>query len=271
MRPPPASRGERTHRVDVEAIIEDALHSPRSTTPRHGIDTIVPNRRARRQYSFSRLYGTLHRRPQAVDDVDSPAERVLDPRGLGTLVHAVLAAMDLRQPGKIEELVSRYAKRHLGEDPSGVAEAVRMIERFVASPRFAEIAAAQDDHAEIEFLLRWPLAAGKEPETLISGYLDRLYRDSHGDWHVLDFKTNRVGESGVARVAAAYEMQMLVYGLATEQILGVPPASLTLHFLRTGEEYAFSWTRRLASGPCRWSKRASRPTSPRITRLSRMV
>ena len=57
----------------------------------------------------------------------------------------------------------------------------------------------------------------------------------------LDFKTNRVGKSGVAALAAAYEMQMLVYGLATEQILGVPPASLTLHFLRTGEEHAFAW------------------------------
>jgi ATP-dependent exoDNAse (exonuclease V) beta subunit len=116
-----------------------------------------------------------------------------------------------------------------------------MIERFVASPRFAELAAAQEDHAEIEFLLRWPLAASAEPETLIGGYLDRLYRDARGNWHVLDFKTNRVGESGVAPLAAAYEMQMLVYGLATEQILGMPPASLTLHFLRTGAEHAFAW------------------------------
>ena len=103
------------------------------------------------------------------------------------------------------------------------------------------MAAAQQDHAEIEFLLRWPLEASVEPETLISGYLDRLYRDAHGRWHVVDFKTNRVGESGVAALSAAYEMQMLVYGLATEQILGVPPASLTLHFLRTGEEHAFAW------------------------------
>jgi ATP-dependent helicase/nuclease subunit A len=240
--PPPASRGERAPRVDIEAMIDEALHSPGSTeAPRRGIDTIVPSEKARRQYSFSRLYGTLHLPPQAEDDPDRLAERSVDPRGLGTLVHAVLAALDIHQPGNCQELVNRYAKRHLGEDPGQAAIAVQMIERFVASPRFAELAAAQEDHAEIEFLLRWPLAASAEPETLIGGYLDRLYRDARGDWHVLDFKTNRVGESGVVGVAAAYEMQMLVYGLATEQILGVPPASLTLHFLRTGAEHGFAW------------------------------
>ncbi len=240
--PPPASRWERTPRVDVEAMIDEALHSPGSSAAhRHGIDTIVPSKKARRQYSFSRLYGTLHLPPQVVDDPDRLAERSVDPRGLGTLVHAVLAALDLRQPSNCQELVNRYAKRHLGEDPGQAAIAVQMIERFVASPRFAELAAAQEDHAEIEFLLRWPLPASAEPETLIGGYLDRLYRDARGNWHVLDFKTNRVGESGVAPLAAAYEMQMLVYGLATEQILGVPPASLTLHFLRTGAEHAFDW------------------------------
>jgi hypothetical protein len=34
---------------------------------------------------------------------------------------------------------------------------------------------------------------------------------------------------------------MLVYALASERILGVPPASLTLHFLRDGIEYPFAW------------------------------
>lgn len=238
--PPLASRSERAPRVDVEAMIDEALHGPTTTSaPRPGIGTIAPAR-ARRQYSFSRLYGTLHL-PPAVDDADRPSEPSIDPRGLGTLVHAVLAALDLRQPGSCRELVERYAKRHLGEDPAQVAIAVQMIEQFVASPRFASLAAAQEDHPEIEFLLRWPLEASAEPETLISGYLDRLYRDSHGNWHILDFKTNRVGKSGVASVAASYEMQMLVYGLATEQILGVAPASLTLHFLRSGQEHVFAW------------------------------
>jgi hypothetical protein len=57
----------------------------------------------------------------------------------------------------------------------------------------------------------------------------------------LDFKTNKIGDGGVAAVASAYEMQMYVYALAIERILKSPPASLILHFLRTGDEFTFEW------------------------------
>ena len=76
---------------------------------------------------------------------------------------------------------------------------------------------------------------------LLSGYLDRLYQDAAGKWHMVDFKTNRVTAKTMPRVADDYEMQMLVYALATERILGEAPASLTLHFLRGGLEQSFAW------------------------------
>jgi YD repeat-containing protein len=74
----------------------------------------------------------------------------------------------------------------------------------------------------------------------LRGFIDRLYQDANGNWHVLDFKTNRMTHS-VATLAAPYEMQMLVYALAAEKILASPPASLTLHFVRTGAEHEFAW------------------------------
>jgi hypothetical protein len=42
-------------------------------------------------------------------------------------------------------------------------------------------------------------------------------------------------------VAAGYEMQMLVYGLAAERLLGEPPRELALCFLRPGVEHCFTW------------------------------
>ena len=42
-------------------------------------------------------------------------------------------------------------------------------------------------------------------------------------------------------VAGQYEMQMLVYALAVEQILKCPPVELVLCFLRPGLEYHFVW------------------------------
>jgi ATP-dependent exoDNAse (exonuclease V) beta subunit len=68
-----------------------------------------------------------------------------------------------------------------------------------------------------------------------------LYQDAAGGWHILDFKTNVVTRENLADVAANYEMQMLVYAMAAENILKCPPQELSLHFLRTGGDFPFSW------------------------------
>jgi ATP-dependent helicase/nuclease subunit A len=79
---------------------------------------IPPDAAARRQFSFSRLTGELHApQPLAAGDftADEQAEPAIDPRGLGTLVHAVLAAVDFAAPGDVAALVARHAPRHLPE------------------------------------------------------------------------------------------------------------------------------------------------------------
>jgi RecB family exonuclease len=71
----------------------------------------------------------------------------------------------------------------------------------------------------------------------LQGYIDCLYRDAAGAWHIVDYKTNRVSAAQVARAARQYEMQMLLYAVAAESILGVRPQSLVLHFLQPGVEH----------------------------------
>ena len=235
------SRWAPRRRVDMDKIIGEALRGreiPRRA--QRAIGAVAPNLGARRQYSFSRLAGTLHQDSPAIE-MNSDSQSQIDPRGLGTLVHSVLAMMDFEGAVDCKHLVRLHAKRHLSDDAPEIGEAQEMIERFAASSRARELAAAREGHAEVEFLLGWPLEEGQPHETLIAGFIDRLCQDARGNWHVLDFKTNRVPTSGVADVAALYEMQMLVYGLATERILGAAPASLTLHFLRTGAEHSFAW------------------------------
>jgi len=56
-----------------------------------------------------------------------------------------------------------------------------------------------------------------------------------------DYKTNRVEPDRLAEVAAGYEMQMLLYALAVEQVLGRGPDELVLCFLRPGLEFSFPW------------------------------
>ncbi len=240
---PPVTKASSTRRgrLDLEKIVAEVERSKETPVASHrAIDAIGPDRGARRQFSFSRLAGTLHRQQEASEPTESDAPAAIDARGLGTLVHAVLAAIEFGQPVDVGELVQRHALRHLAGGAAEALEAQEMIERFMGSPRARGLASAGQCHAEVEFLLAWPPGSGSGG-LVLSGFIDRLYQDSAGDWHVLDFKTNRVSAANLKPQAAAYEMQMLVYALATEQILGSGPKSLTLHFLRTGQEFSFVW------------------------------
>jgi ATP-dependent helicase/nuclease subunit A len=157
-------------------------------------------------------------------------------------------------------LVERHALRHLPDGSGDLGEAVALVEQFLATPRAGELAAAKEVHRELEFLLSCetkgvgslfpgPLpgtcdyrGAEKTPDPFyLHGFIDCLYRDAAGRWRLLDYKTNRVAEEQMTEVASRYEMQMLVYGMAVEQITGQPPEELSLCFLRLGREHRFAW------------------------------
>jgi len=200
---------------------------------------------ARRQYSFSRLTGKLHAETPGLDvgplDADPLSEPSLDARGLGTLVHAVLAEIDFSRPGDVTAMVERLAPRHLPKAEQRLDEPVEMVQRFLASPRAGQLGAAQEVHAELEFLLAWPPGGEQSEGRYLQGFIDCLYRDDTGQWRLIDYKTNRATEDTLASVAAPYEMQMLVYALAAETILKSPPVELVLCYLRPGLEYHFNW------------------------------
>lgn len=201
---------------------------------------------APRRWSFSRLSGAIHQAAEPTasassDDDARPAERGPDPLGLGTLVHAVLAEFNFQHPGDVPTLLKRHAAEHVGGDPRAMAEARQMLERLVASPRAAAIAGAARVYPELEFLLSWPPEADRPRRGMIQGFIDCLYEDRAGRWHLLDYKTNQVEPRTLADVARPYEMQMLLYALAVEQILGCGPAELALCFLRPGQEHVFAW------------------------------
>ena len=85
-----------------------------------------------------------------------------------------------------------------------------MIERFVASPRWPRNSpTATAVHREVEFLLAWPPGETNGDGRYLQGFIDCLYQDAAGDWHLVDYKTNDVTAADVARVAQQYEMQLL--------------------------------------------------------------
>ena len=202
--------------------------------------------------SFSRLSGKLHRKvregeapaepggpsrlPSALAArqeprrpgitkvylVDDSAEPPIDPLGLGTLVHAILAEVDFREPKNLAALVERHAAEHVGDDRAAIAQATEMLERFLISPRRKRSPRRKKIYRELEFLLAWPPeGVGKDDGhggRYFQGFIDLIYQDAAGGWHILDFKTNLILEETRTSVAANYEMQMLVYALAAEKI-----------------------------------------------------
>ena len=176
-------------------------------------------------------------------------------RELGTLVHAVLEEIDFARPNNVRELVARFApavddaasdvtSKPAVSSAGSATLAIELIERFVASPRAAELASAKQLHRELEFLLCWPpdgAPADGDCQKYIEGFIDCLYQGDDGRWRILDYKTNQVTAATLPAVAAGYEMQMLLYALAAEQVLGEPPVELVLHFLRVGQDHVFFW------------------------------
>ncbi|HEX2476824.1 MAG TPA: 3'-5' exonuclease, partial [Lacipirellulaceae bacterium] len=238
----------RSRGPDILKMLEEAQRlaaGGAGIVPRE-LDAIPVDRTARRQFSFSRLTGQLVRTNERDADhgdlnivLSQRHEAAIDPLRLGALVHDVLARVDFAAKDVVtdirrwcEHLAAQYV---LSNAEEAAASAREMLERFAASPRAKRLTAARAIHREIEFLLAWP------PDNYLHGYIDCLYQDAEGRWHLVDYKTTKVASADVARLAKQYEMQMHVYALAAERALGEPPVELALYFLRPGVEHIFPW------------------------------
>ncbi|HEY2883198.1 MAG TPA: 3'-5' exonuclease, partial [Pirellulales bacterium] len=159
---------------------------------------------ARRRFSVSRLSGQLEQTgdPFIADATDSqtvqaPASNAVE---FGILVHQLLARADF------EKSFDRAAafKRIVESQPARVSRhaetAAALVEQFANSVRGKELAKAKRVERELEFLLAWPPNTAvettktptKKADLYLQGFIDCLYEDAAGRWHLLDYKTNQV-------------------------------------------------------------------------------
>ncbi len=231
------------HGADLVTIVEQArdLAASGGGTIPPDIGPFAPDLTARRQFSVSRLSGKLVRPDFDEFQPQPPKPDAIDPLALGTFVHAVLARFDLTGTTPIAALCEQLAaERVVPLDERAVEIAVKMLERFVDSARWSQIAAANTVQRELEFLLAWPSASGPDHHLYVQGFFDCIYQDSSG-WHLVDYKTNDTTPTEAESLAKKYEMQMLLYALAIERAFGQPPVEVVLHFLRPGVEIIFDW------------------------------
>ena len=235
----------RTRGVDIVKLVDStrSLATGREGSIPVSVAPIPIDYAARRSFSFSQISGVLQKgvSVKTRDDDLSSASDAQEARGIGTLVHAVLEQVDFPGNGNVKSMCEQLAPLHVESNwTKAVDDATQMIGSFLKSERAESLAAAQAVHREVEFLMPWKRAGTAGNGYYIHGYIDCLYQDKDGVWHLLDYKTNQVSAQGVPEVARNYELQLFVYSLACEQVLHTPLSESALCFLRPSREFVFA-------------------------------
>ncbi|MCG8448508.1 MAG: UvrD-helicase domain-containing protein, partial [Pirellulales bacterium] len=232
--------------ADLTQLVEKtrALAQAGKGTVPESVEAIPVDSRARKRFSFSRLSGQLKREDRLTGrDLEFPTESSsFDSREVGTLVHAVLKRIDFRAPGDVPGLCEFLAPLHLETHwAEAAAAASEMVQGFLESKRADEMAAARLLRREVEFVMPWTRQQSPYEGHYLHGYIDCLYQDAAGHWHLVDYKSNQVTAAGVPVAAEHYAMQMFVYSLACQRALGCAPVESVLCFLKAGAEFRFDW------------------------------
>jgi ATP-dependent helicase/nuclease subunit A len=146
----------------------------------------------------------------ALEQVDSPREGRPRGRRFGTLVHAVLAEVDLLSGEAQVEQVAVVEGRLLGAPVEEITASVRAVSAALRHPllqRAAVCAHRGDCRRETPVLL--PLPDG----SVVEGVIDLAFREegpSGATWTVVDFKTDAEIEGRLAH----YENQLRLYATA---------------------------------------------------------
>ncbi len=197
--------------------------------------------RWRHELRLPRSYESLIRgsgRPGHHDSSPAPAPAsaadvsALDAATTGTLYHKCMELLDVSHPQDAGVLIAQAADM-LDMEPSPAlaalaAELADILSAFARHDLAAALASARQVRRELDFVLDCPPAT-------IRGQIDLIYQDPAGAWHIVDYKSDRVGpDEPLADHARRYELQLLLYASAAGRHLGERVADATLYFLRTG-------------------------------------
>lgn len=173
-------------------------------------------------------------------------------RGIAT--HKIMQFCDFSlleaDPKKeVERLVkSEYISR---EDGDRVR--IKELMAFVRSPLFSEIKNAKQIHRELRFNVF--LGADdfteendkkellKNERILVQGVIDCLIENENGEYHLIDYKTDRLTKEELsdtvlaeARLRASHTLQLSYYKDAVEHIFGKAPTKVGIYSLHLGRE-----------------------------------
>lgn len=208
-----------------------------------GRGDMTPSEEAVAPWSVRRVFRPAHPRT----DLPTPSGRPgrLSATAVGTAHHRFLQHLSLEEAGDEAGLVRELERlRAAGGLRPDEVEAVdpAAIQGFWASPLGAEIRShAAGVRRELAFTAGFspselpPLAprfqGSAEGElVVVQGAVDLAVIHPHEIW-VVDFKTDRIDESGLVARAGEHERQLRLYAAALERVYGRPVTRCVLYFL----------------------------------------
>ena len=161
----------------------------------------------------------------------------LTPAQRGTALHLVMQFIDFARAGTEEGVLSeirRLVEAQFITPQQGEAVDPARVAAFFRSELGRALLAAPKLRREFKFSLLVPAAdyypqAGAGEQVLLQGVVDCFFETGEGVT-VVDFKTDRVTETGLAARAAYYRPQLEAYSRALEAILGRPVTRRALWF-----------------------------------------
>lgn len=196
-------------RYETDVVIEDASAAAagRGGTARRA--------RARRDAGTSDAAKSGHARP--ADALAAARERG---QRFGTLVHAILAAVELEADADAVRRSAALYARLLGAGEGAIPEAARTVSAALSHPVLQRAAkAARAGACRREVAITATLPDGR----LLEGVADAAFQEE-GTWTVVDFKTDVDLEAGVE----TYRRQVALYAWAVARATGRPAKGVLL-------------------------------------------
>ena len=179
-------------------------------------------------------------------------ERESAKRGIAThLLFQFADFENLRKNGASAELERLHSLKFISDKDK---ERVRLdeVEAFVRSGLFADICEAKELYRELRFNVRLPAASFTENEelkrslsaetVLVQGVIDCLILDGEGEYHLVDYKTDRLTREerknrslAEKKLREAHSEQLSYYAEAVKEMFGKYPVTVEVYSLHLGD------------------------------------
>lgn len=184
---------------------------------------------------------------RAPDKVNLSAER-------GIATHMLLQFCDLDRlfkNGARVELSELQKGGFLSEKDASLVR-IKEVDAFAKSKLIAEMRSADKIYREFRFNAKLPASdfttdeelkkLYKDKSVLVQGVIDCLYVDKNGEYHLVDYKTDRLAPEELAdrdmarrKLYEKHSLQLSYYAKAVEQIFGKYPSTIEVYSLHLGD------------------------------------